>query len=307
MLWIIPSALGAVTNAVYYISIKKFLQRVEPHILASGSFFFAGIFLFITATINGIPPFGDHLFIAIAGTSILNIIAIVLTFRALASTDISLSVPMISFTPIFLIGTSFIFLHELPSVIGIAGICIFVLGSYVLNISSEHRRFFEPLMSIFQNRGSMYMLIVAFLYSVALNFDKMVVMNSDPVFGSSLVCLVLGSSFFIISLYSSSGNRLGIHRGSKVTRQVRVRALLNSCRTEVTTFIFIGLLLTIESIAINSAFTLQIVPYVIAIKRMSIIITVLYGAFVFREDEVMHRLSGAALMVAGAILIIVYN
>jgi drug/metabolite transporter (DMT)-like permease len=40
---------------------------------------------------------------------------------------------------------------------------------------------------------------------------------------------------------------------------------------------------------------------------MSIIIMVLYGAFVFNEGDVLRRLSGALLMVAGAVIIVLFN
>ena len=70
-------------------------------------------------------------------------------------------------------------------------------------------------------------------------------------------------------------------------------------------FIFIGLLITLEAIVINYAYTLQIVPYVIAFKRMSIVLTVLSGAIVFRESDIGRRLAGAVLMVLGAVLILV--
>jgi uncharacterized membrane protein len=57
-------------------------------------------------------------------------------------------------------------------------------------------------------------------------------------------------------------------------------------------------------VTVNTAYLLQIVPYVIAIKRMSIILIVLYGTIIFREKEIVRRIAGAALMVFGAVLIL---
>jgi len=51
---------------------------------------------------------------------------------------------------------------------------------------------------------------------------------------------------------------------------------------------------------------LQIVPYVIAIKRMSIILVVLFGTLIFRENDIGRRLAGAGLMVVGALLILAF-
>lgn len=70
--------------------------------------------------------------------------------------------------------------------------------------------------------------------------------------------------------------------------------------------LLVGLLITIEAVSINTAYTAQIAPYVIAIKRMSILIIVLYGAFVFHENDVVRRLTGAILMVSGAALILLF-
>ena len=70
--------------------------------------------------------------------------------------------------------------------------------------------------------------------------------------------------------------------------------------------LIIGLFVAIEAASVNVAYTLQIVPYVIAIKRLSIIFVVLYGTLVFSENETRKRLMGAALMVAGAIIIVLF-
>lgn len=66
----------------------------------------------------------------------------------------------------------------------------------------------------------------------------------------------------------------------------------------------IGILLVIESVSVNYAYTMQIVPYIIAIKRMSIILIVCYGTLVAHEGEVARRVAGSALMAAGAAIII---
>jgi drug/metabolite transporter (DMT)-like permease len=96
------------------------------------------------------------------------------------SSDLSQSMPILSFTPVFLIGTSSLLLHEEPSAAGIAGICIIVSGLYVLNISAEHEYFPDPLKSMVQNRGTWYMLIAALLFAISINGDKIAMLNPGP-------------------------------------------------------------------------------------------------------------------------------
>ncbi len=46
------------------------------------------------------------------------------------------------------------------------------------------------------------MLIVAFLFAVSINFDKIVMINSDPFFGMGLTVLAIGGVLLMISAYS---------------------------------------------------------------------------------------------------------
>jgi len=306
MLWILLSLLGAVTNASYFIIIKRFITTLDPKVLTGVGFTCGGFLLLAFSAIRGFPVIGQDFYSAVAVTAILNIISLTLIFRALSSTDLSLSIPMLSFTPVILIGTSYLLLNEVPSIPGIAGICIIVIGSYVLNISSADEHLLDPVKSMLRNRGSWYMLIVASLFAVSINFDKIAMLNSDPFFGMALTVLAIGVAFILVAAYSQNSvctifsqkpleNKYGASpSGFAAFPQRKYLALA----------ILIGAFVAIEAASINVAYTLQIVPYVIAIKRLSIIFVVLYGTLVFSEDETVKRLMGAALMVTGAIVIV---
>jgi drug/metabolite transporter (DMT)-like permease len=215
---------------------------------------------------------------------------------------------MLSFTPVILIGTSYLLLNEIPSVPGIAGICIIVIGSYVLNISSADEHLLDPVKSMLRNRGSWYMLIVAFLFAVSINFDKIAMLNSDPFFGMALTVLAIGMAFVLIAAYyCSSIQTLSSQKPPENGKRAPLSGFSSfPQRKYLALTILIGAFVAIEAASINVAYTLQIVPYVIAIKRLSIIFVVLYGTLVFSEQETGKRLMGAALMVAGAIIIVLF-
>ncbi|MHB8165098.1 MAG: EamA family transporter [Methanoregula sp.] len=101
MWWVFLAVIGACTNATYFIANKTFLKTIDAYQLAGGSFLCTGFFLLIISFFNGIPEIGSQFIIAVTATTLLNIIATTLTFRALASSDISLAMPMLSFTPLF--------------------------------------------------------------------------------------------------------------------------------------------------------------------------------------------------------------
>ena len=308
MLWVILAIIGAISNAAYYIIIKNHIRDRDPRILTACGMFISGLLLLIIAVVQGIPPIGPDYYSAVVLSGILNIIGLGLIFRAMESSDLSLSMPMLSFTPVFLIGTSYLLLDEVPSSAGVAGICIIVSGSYVLNISAEHEHYLDPVRSMVQNRGSWYMLIVAFLFAASVNYDKIAMLNSDPVFGMAFTLLIIGIAFAVIVLYS--GRSAGPNLQIAVTRDPvpPIHALKPAVplRLYIVPSILAGIFVTAECISINIAYTLQIAPYVIAIKRLGIIVMVLYGTIICAEDEIRTRLLGSALMVGGAVIILLF-
>jgi hypothetical protein len=59
-----------------------------------------------------------------------------------------------------------------------------------------------------------------------------------------------------------------------------------------------------ETVAINLAYTVQIVPYVIAVKRLSILVSVLMGGLIFGEEGLRFRVPGALIMLGGVAAIV---
>jgi drug/metabolite transporter (DMT)-like permease len=270
--------------------------------------FISGILLLFMSAAQGFPPIGPEYYSAVIISGILNIIGLSLIFRAMESSDLSLSMPMLSFTPVFLIGTSYLLLHEVPTPAGVAGICIIVSGSYVLNISEEHEHYLDPVRSMVQNRGSWYMLIVAFLFAASVNYDKIAMLNSDPIFGMAFTLLIIAGAFAVIVVFSgrSAGRNLPIPVSRDPVPSGIYRKSAVSLRHYLAPSILAGIFVTAECISINIAYTLQIAPYVIAIKRLGIIVMVLYGTIICAEDEIQTRFLGSVLMVGGAVIILLF-
>lgn len=286
MPWYLLALLGAALDATYYALVKKYLDSVRPYILGAGAFLSAGFILCLVSLIRGIPAIGPDFYLGVVVTSILNIIAIILSFKALRTTDISLALPMLSFTPVFVILTSYLVLHEVPSRAGIAGIILVVIGSYILNLQ-KNAALLEPFRQMFKNKGIFYMLIVAFLYSSSV-FDKMVVVNSDTLFGTGIITLIIGSSFLVLSLFQNAN----------VLREIK----LNLPR-----FLLLGAITFLIALTVNTAFTMNLVANVISIKRLSILFAVLFGGLVLKEANLAKRLVGAAIMVAGMAMIVIFD
>jgi drug/metabolite transporter (DMT)-like permease len=328
MLWFALALTGALAQATYSLSVKVLLRRSSPYPLAGYSFLTASLILFSLVLLTGIPPLGPGLLPAVAVTVTINIIATIFFYRALSITDLSLCVPMLAFTPVFLIFTSFLILGELPSPAGTAGILLVAAGAYVLTREHGHSRtasLLTPFDTLRRDRGVQYMLLVAFLYSISVNYDKEVVMASDPVFASALVLLLLGLAFLMITFGAGIPRRSpGRAGGNTATKpdpdgSAGPRAVSGErspgdghsrpLRSVPVPLLYagVGLVLAVEGIAINTAYTMAIVPYVITIKRLAIFFSVLFGGLILHERHISTRLTGAVVMIAGAIVIGVWG
>ena len=68
--------------------------------------------------------------------------------------------------------------------------------------------------------------------------------------------------------------------------------------------LLVGFFMALVMIFHMTAISLTLVTYVIAIKRTSVIMSVLWGAIIFKEKGIKERLVGAVIMVLGVVLIV---
>ena len=303
MMWFPVALLGAISQAAYSLSVKVLLRRVSPFFLAGYSFLAGSLILFSLILVTGIPPLGPGLFPAVAATVAINVVATILFYRALSTTDLSLCVPMLAFTPVFLILTSFIILGEIPTLAGTTGIFLVSAGAFLLTQESgqgQSASLLTPFRTIRHEKGVRLMLLVAFLYSLSVNYDKEVVINSSPIFGSALTLFLLAAIFLLIAVSTGSGGSIAA-KDPVEPDPVRSHPLVPS--SPLFTYGAVGMLLAVEGISINTAYTMAIVPYVITIKRLSIFFSVLFGGLLLHEQHIRGRMSGALVMIIGAAVI----
>jgi len=214
---------------------------------------------------------------------------------------------MHSFTSVFLIGTSCFLMREVSSANGIAGICIIMNGSFVLNISAGHEYLLDPVRLMAENRGSWYMLIVAFLFSASINYDMTAMLNPDPVLGMVFTLLIISGVFVVLVTISkkNAGPHLLRHDEQVLTFGHLPETLLSLC-SYYWPAVLTGIYVSAVGVAINIAFTLQIAPFVTAIKRFSIIFVVRYGTLLCAENEMRTLVLGSVLMVGGAVIILLF-
>jgi drug/metabolite transporter (DMT)-like permease len=214
-----------------------------------------------------------------------NISAYFLYLHAIKTSPLTLTVPFLSFTPAFMLATGLLFLGERINLWGGAGIACIIGGSYLLNIDTAKTGWLGPLKALIRQRGSWFMLLVALLYAFGAVLGKKGMLHSSPLFFSSLF-------FFIFCLLILTGLAIG--------GRLRTRQLKTFKRQGVWLGVLMGMHIGFHSLAI----TMVTAAYMIAVKRCSILFSVLAGGFFLKEANFGIRLAGTATMFAGMLLII---
>lgn len=286
-MWFLFAFLTAFFESLKNVFSKKGLQNSDEYIVAWASRFFALPLLFLALFFIKIPSFGslnNQFWIALLLNSILNTWAFILFMRAIRCSDLSITIPMITFTPLFLLITSPLILGEFPKLLGLIGVLLIVVGSYILNIKESKKGYLAPFRALLKEQGPRLMLVVAFIWSITSNFEKIGVQNSSPIFWAVVFNTTAAIIMFPIMFYKSRDRIKEIQRNIKQLVPVGFSS---------------GLSYIFQMMAIN----LALVPYVISVKRLSIIITVIFAYFLFKEKGFKERLTGTIIMVLGVILI----
>jgi len=285
MLWFIFAFLTALFESLKDVSSKATLKNVDEYVVSWSLRFFALPFLLPFLLFIKIPRIGDMFWVALILGGGLNVVTTILYMKAIKHSDLSITVPMVAFTPLFLLITSPLILGEFPSIPGMLGIVLIVAGSYILNIKETHKGYMEPFKALIKEKGPKLMLGVAFIWSITSNIDKVGVQNSSPIFWAIAVNLFIAMILLPIMMYYSDNY--------KKQTEIHIKALIP-----------IGLFSALTLIFQMTAINLTLVAYVIAIKRTSVIMTVFLGWLIFKEKGIKERAAGTLIMLLGVFIIL---
>jgi drug/metabolite transporter (DMT)-like permease len=290
-MWLFFASLTAFFEACKDATGKQSLKTLDEYsVLFSFMAVGAVLMLPILWFSGGIPTLRPNFWWALLIGGSLNILAFTLYVRAIKIADLSLTVPLVTLTPLFLLITSPLIVNEQPTLADAIGVILLVIGSYVLNIkfptpsSPTPSQKLDPLIAMARNPGSRLMLCVAFIWSITSNFDKIGVLNSSPLFWAMSLFMVIAGGMVPFVFWRRSGAGL--------------EPLLSQWRLLGVTGGFNAIAITCQMLAL----TMAPVAQVIAVKRTSALISVLFGHFCFGEKGLRSRLLGASIMVSGVVI-----
>jgi drug/metabolite transporter (DMT)-like permease len=285
MTWLVLALLTAFFESGKDVFGKKSLERSDEYVVAGAWRVFALPFLVPLLLVIEVPPLERGFWWALLASGGINVVTAILYMRAIRLSDLSITVPMVSFTPLFLLVTSPLMLKESPKPAGMAGIALIVLGSYLLNLHRRDQGFWTPFRALLSEPGPRLMLLVALLWSITANVDKIGLRHSSPVLWAIAVNIAIAGGLAPVILYrrATGRGRIGGNPGLLLAT---------------------GFCGAMTSLSQMMAISLTLVPHVIAIKRTSTLLSVVWGHLLFGESGVRKRLAGTAVMLAGVMLIL---
>ena len=282
MLWILYSLLSAFSDATKDFLSKRVLRgrSFDAIVPAWAALAFASPFFAILMLFSGRTEVGPLFLPAAAVNAGLFVLANVCYMRGIKLSDLSLTLPMIAFTPAFMLITGLLVLGEMPAPLGMAGVLVVALGAYLLR---SGKGLLAPIRSLFADPGAKYLLAVALIYSLTAVSLKLAITASSPMFAITVIYLL---ALVLLTAYGLWTRRFD---------DVRL--------ADLPALVPIGLVTVLSEMGLVYAFTLTLAVYAIAVKRLSIIIGSVYGFVFFGERDALRRIAASLIMLVGVVLL----
>lgn len=245
----------------------------------------AGLLLVILSENIIIPTKNIFWFSLIANSILLSLSTIFLTI-GFKESDISIVAPLMAFIPLATILPAIFILNQVPTILSFFGIVLVTSGAYVINIQEKEKGIFEPIKSLYYDKGARYAFYGVISSGFIPTFSKLGITYTSELMWLFLIAVC--TSLILLAILYVKKNEIDF-RDSKSSIHI---------------LILVGLFNTLLGLAQLYAYNYIDVAYVQAIKRINILFTILIGSLYFNEPRLKQRLLSGIIMVAGVILII---
>lgn len=219
---------------------------------------------------------------------LLNTVANLLFIRAVQLSPLSLTVPLLSLTPVFTTIMGSVLLHEAPTWRQWLGILLVVAGAFALHGKGKGTTSLSPLWQAYRiERGSVLMTGVALLWSMTAPLDKLAMAYASLPLHGFIQCAGMSAGLFGVLVVRRQLRALGLAQG-------QLLPLLGAVAFGAAAY---GL----QLLALQALF----VAIVEVIKRVVGLVGALgIGSLVFAEPLTWQKFWAVGLMSTGTILVL---
>lgn len=286
-LWIVVALASAMGDALRDLSLKRVITRGNALSITWLLFALPLPALYLADYLYGIPQtkpgFYETLLLALP----LEILAQILYMQALRLSPLSLVAPLLSLSPLFMLVVPRIIINETITLTSSGGVLLIAGGAYALHMGSARRGIWEPFRAFVREKGALCMAAVALIFSITATLSKKAIMLATPIHYMAVYWTGIVVGMAPVVLYAQR------HQNSEPLTRRTITAVLPA-----------ALLFTGAVFAAAFAMNITKVTNVTAIKRLSILFSIILAGAVLKEESIKERLIGGILMVGGFMLIV---
>lgn len=288
MLWFWLALGSALSLATADALTKKHFSDLNPFEMGYLRLLYSAPVLIVPFMLTPTPEFSPRFWLIVAVAVPFETAALFLYMKALQASPLSLTIPFLAFTPVWVIGVGWFVLGELPGFWGAVGIFLVGAGAYLLNLDARRHGWLGPFRAVMREPGSWLMLIVSGIYAVTLTLGKKAILLSGAMY--------FGAMYFLL---------LTVVLGVVLGASGRIR----SARLWKRPGWGLGVGLATGAMILTHVWAISMAPaaYMVAVKRLSLVFAVVYGRLLFRETLFRQRLLGTAVMFGGLMLITLWG
>ncbi len=290
MSWIAFILFSAILASASTLAEKKTLLREHALPFAATLAFVNALFSLPFIFFADWAHFTPGIMAAMYLASIAAAVAFLLLTKALRHMEVSVASSLLIFSPAIASILAFIVLGEALTRFQSAGIVLMIIGSYVLE-ARRGESVFEPFRTLWSSKYVHFILWALLLYAGTSLLDRFLLngVGVQPVAYLGIMHLFLAVNFGLAMAWSGGGfpgTAAGFQSGGFWT--------------------FLVALLTV-GYRLADTFAVQTAPavgIVIALKRLSTLITTIVGGEIFHEHHIMRKSIACIIMLAGGFLLI---
>ncbi len=207
--------------------------------------------------------------------------------KALQMGDLSVLGPINAYKAVISMLIGLFVLNEIPSVLGLAGVGLIIFGSYfVLNTTEEGFSW-----ALFKRKEIQYRIWAMILTATEAIFVKKVILVSSVTQAFFSWCW-FGALFSFVLLFFN---------------KIDLKAEIQKLNPRAVTYIWLLVgCIGIAQFSTGFIFGRMPVGYALSLFQLSVLVNIFLGYRVFKEEDILKKLIGAIIMIAGSVLIILF-
>lgn len=284
-MWFALAILSALFQVLRNMSMKHLGHTLDDTINVWGRFTFILPFLALFVIWHGVPKLQPGFWMYVGLFGVFQTVATLSLSKALQLSGLAIVTSLWKVSLLFLVIFAFLTLDETPSLIGLIGLLISVVGVYLLNVQKSRISLWAPLRELFVDTGLRYTLVAAIFYAPSVVLIRQTIFHADVYFANLMAYLAASLVVLPIALRRSGKHFVQIPR-------------------HWSSFVSMGLFACLSSICHSLAYKMTLTSYVEAVKQVEVLLALGIGYVVFHERaQVWAMLPGSVTIMAGMVML----